>query len=128
MEFPNEICNIISSYIEGPTNQIIKDLYFHPIRCLQINKRYNFKHINIPRLLKAIDTRCPYCDYRLNPEEYIYRGIYEKCSGKKLCKECLEKEIFRTCVEFTEIFFILFIFIFIWLSILHVIMIIQVAH
>jgi hypothetical protein len=35
---PNEISNIICSYIESPTNKIIKDLYFNPIVSLKINR------------------------------------------------------------------------------------------
>ena len=125
LDLPNELANIICSYIESPTHKIIRDLFFdpfyncsNPYECLKLNKKYNFKHIHIPRLLKAIDTLCPHCYCRLYPEEYVYTGIYERCYRKKLCKECLEKETFRLCFEFSELLIILYIFIFIWLSIL----------
>jgi len=124
MELPNEISNIICSYIEGPTNKIIRDLYFDPIICLKLNRKYNFKHIHIPRLLEAIYRCCPHCTNPLNPEEYIHRGIYEKCSGKKLCRECLEKEKFRICFEFSELSLILLMCICVWSSILHIILVI----
>ena len=115
---PDEISNIICSYIESPTNKIIKELYFNPIHCLKLTRKYNFKHIHIPRLLKAIDTLCPHCYCRLYPEEYVYTGIYERFYRKKLCKECLDKEKFRICFEICELFVVLVIFTFIWLSII----------
>ncbi len=135
MELPNEISNIICSYIQGPTHKIIYELYFdpyynclNPYECLKLNKQYNFKHIHISRLLEAIDTRCPYCFCRLNPQEYLYRGFYEKYSGKKLCIQCLEKERFRVLFELFELLFILLICIIFWGSMLHVISMIEVSH
>lgn len=128
MDLPNEISNIICSYIEGPTHKIIQDLYFDPIECLKLNKKYNFKHIHIPRLLDAINTRCPYCLNRLKPEEYLSRRMYEKCLNKKLCFDCLEKEKFRIIFELCEIVVILFMLAIIWLSILHIISVIEVSH
>ena len=116
---PNEISNIICSYIEGPTHKIMRDLYFDPIECLKLNKKYNFKHIHIPRLLDAIHRRCPYCINRLNPEEYVYRGKYEIFFNKKLCFNCLEKENFRLYIELSELILIILICIFVWSSILH---------
>jgi hypothetical protein len=121
MELPNEISNIICSYIEGPTHKIIRDLYFHPLECLKLNRKYNFKHIDIPRLLDAINRRCPYCINRLNPKEYIYRGKYEIFFNKKLCFECLEKETFRLYFETCELILIILICIFVWLSMLHIV-------
>jgi hypothetical protein len=121
MELPNEISNIICSYIEGPTNKIIRDLYFYPLECLKLNRKYNFKHIDIPRLLDAINRRCPYCINRLNPKEYIYRGKYEICFNKKLCFECLEKETFRLYFEICELILIVLIYMFLWLSMLHIV-------
>ena len=101
---PNEISNHICSYIEGPTNKIMKDLYFDPIICLKLNRKYNFKHIDIKRLLIAINEKCPHCLNRLNPEEYVNK--------KKLCFDCFEKEHFRTVFELSElIMFILFSYI-----------------
>ena len=128
MELPNEICNIICSYIEGPTHKIIDELYFHPFECLKLNRKYNFKHIHIPRLLDAINRRCPYCITRLKPEEYIYSGKYEYCFNKKLCFECLEKERFRLWFELSELIFIILICTVVWSSILHVISVIEVSH
>jgi len=92
---PDEISNHICSYIEGPTNKIMKDLYFHPIKCLKLNRKYNFKHINIQRLLNAINEKCPHCLNRLNPEEYIHKS--------KLCFDCLEKYHFRSVFELSEL-------------------------
>jgi hypothetical protein len=109
MELPNEISNIICSYIEGPTNKIMRELYFDPIYCLKLNKMYNFKHIHIPRLLEAIHKCCPHCLNRLNPEEYLYKGLYEECLNKRLCFECLKKENFRISFELCEMIFILLI-------------------
>ena len=113
MEFPNEILNLICSYIESPTSKIMKELYFHPIQCLKLNKKYNFKHINMSRLLDAIDITCPHCINRLNPSEYIHHGIYQTCFKKKLCFECIQKEKFRIIFEFTEISFMIFIFLYV---------------
>ena len=110
MLFPNEILNFIFSYMQSPTSKIIKELYFHPIHCLKLNKKYNFKHMNIPRLLDAIDLSCPHCMNRLAPSEYIQRGLYQRCFKKKLCDACIQKEKFRIIFEFSEISFILFIF------------------
>jgi len=121
MELPNEISNIICSYIEGPTHKIIRDLYFDPIICLKLNRKYNFKHIHMPRLLEAIYRCCPHCTNSLNPKEYIYRGKYEICFNKKLCFECLEKETFRLYFEIGELTLIIMICMFVWLSILHIV-------
>lgn len=128
MELPNEISNIICSYIEGPTHKIIHELYFHPFECLKLNRKYKFKHIHIPRLLDTINRRCPYCLNRLNPEEYIHRGIYERCSGKKLYLQCLEKERFRVCFEMCELTVILLICIFVWASMLHIVWALENSH
>jgi hypothetical protein len=135
LDLPNELANIICSYIESPTHKIIRDLYFdpfynciNPYECLKLNKKYNFKHIHIPRLLKAIDTLCPHCYCRLYPEEYVYTGIYERFYRKKLCKECLDKEKFRICFEICELFVVLVIFTFIWLSIIHILIVIEFSH
>lgn len=125
---PNEISNIICSYIEGPTNKIIKDLYFDPIICLKLNRNYNFKHIHIHRLLEAINTRCPYCTNPLNPQEYIYRGKYEICFNKKLCFECLKKERFRLCFEITELVFIILTCMIVWSSMLHIVWALEQSH
>jgi len=100
---PDEISNIICSYIESPTNKIIKDLYFDPIQCLKLNRKYNFKHIHIPRLLKAINEKCPHCLNRLSSEEYLH---------KKMCFDCLERQHFLTVFELSElIIFILFFYV-----------------
>lgn len=125
---PNEISNIICSYIQGPTHKIMNELYFYPLECLKLNRQYNFKHIHIPRLLKAIYTRCPYCINRLKPEEYIYSGKYEYCFNKKLCFDCLEKERFRLCFEMCELSVILLFCTFFWGSMLHIISVIEVSH
>lgn len=125
---PNEISNIICSYIESPTHKLISNLYFDPIICLKLNRKYKFKHIDISRLLKAIDTRCPHCLNRLNSEEYIHRGIYEKCSGKKLCIQCLEKEKFRLWFELFELIFILLICMIVWSSMLHIVWALENSH
>jgi hypothetical protein len=128
MELPNEISNIICSYIESPTHKLIKELYFdpfydcsNPYECLKLNKKYNFKQIHMSRLLEAIDTLCPHCYCRLYPEEYIYCGIYERYYRKKLCKECLEKETFRLYFEIVELILILLIYMVVWGSIIHIV-------
>jgi len=125
---PNEISNIICSYIESPTHKIIRDLYFYPLECLKLNKKYKFKHINIPRLLDAINRRCPYCMNRLNPEEYVYRGKYEICFNKKLCFECLEKERFRLCFEISELVFIILTCMIVWSSMLNIVCALENSH
>jgi hypothetical protein len=128
LDLPNELANIICSYVESPTYKLIRDLCFdpfyeciNPYECLKLNKKYNFKHIHIPRLLDAINRRCPYCINRLKPEEYLYRGKYEICFNKKLCFECLEKETFRLYFEISELILIMLICIFVWSSILKVV-------
>ena len=97
---PDEISNHICSYIEGPTNKIIKDLYFEPIKCLKLNRKYNFKHINIPRLLKAINEKCPHCLNRLSSEEYL----------NKICVVCLDRQHFRSIFELSELILFTLIF------------------
>jgi len=116
MEFPIEILNLICSYMQSPTSKIMKELYFHPIHCLKLNKKYNFKHINMPRLLDAIYVSCPHCINRLNPSEYTHHGVYQTCFKKKLCFECIQKEKFRIIFEYTEISFILIIFIYVCIT------------
>ena len=102
IELPDELANHICSYIEGPNNKIITNLYFEPIECLKLNRKYKFKHVNIQRLLVAINTRCPHCLNILNPQEYLYRSYYEIITGKKLCIDCLEKEKTRLAFEYSE--------------------------
>ena len=113
MELPNEILNLIFSYMQSPTSKIMKGLYFHPIHCLKLNKKYNFKHINIPRLLDAIYTSCPHCINRLDPSEYTHTGIYESYFKKKLCFECIQKEKCRIIFEYTEISFMIVMFLYV---------------
>jgi hypothetical protein len=98
---PDEISNIICSYIESPTNKIIKDLYFDPIQCLKLNRKYNFKHIHIPRLLKAINEKCPDCLNRLSSEEYLH---------KKMCFSCLERQHFRQVFELSQLIIFILLF------------------
>ena len=104
---PNEISNIICSYIESPTNKIIKDLYFNPIVALKLNRQYNFIHLNINRLLHAVHTRCPHCLNTLTPNEYLHS------LNTKLCFECLHTEQTRIVFELSEIFIIILIFFYI---------------
>lgn len=127
MELPNEISNIICSYIESPTNQIIKDLYFDPIHCLKLNKNYNFKHLHIQRLLNAIHTECPHCWEKLKPHEFVYKGGYQIFFKKKLCFNCIEKETIRLCFEFSEMCLLLLIFPFIWFGILQMINAVEIT-
>ena len=116
MWIPDELSNHICSYIEGPNNKIINDLYDkvinnmwyniwfeEPLDFLKLNKKYNFKHVNIERLVNAMDTRCPHCLVAIYPQEYLYRGPYEIVSKKKLCFDCLEKENFRLVFECSEL-------------------------
>jgi hypothetical protein len=116
MELPNEILNLIFSYMQSPTSKIMKELYFRPLHCLKLNKKYNFKHINMPRLLDAICVSCPHCTNRLDSTEYIHTGIYESCFKKKLCFECIQKEKFRIIFEYSEISFILIIFFYVCIT------------
>lgn len=102
-QLPDELANRICSYIEGPNNKIITNLYFEPIECLKLNRKYNFKHVNIQRLLVAINTRCPHCLNILNPQEYLHKSPYEIITGKKLCVECFEKEKTRLVFEYSEL-------------------------
>lgn len=100
--FPNEILNHICSYIEGPNNKIIKELCFLPIECLKLNRSYNFKHVNIIRLLDAIHKQCPHCLNRLNPTEYKFKSTYEYFFNEKLCFDCLERQHTRFTFELSE--------------------------
>ena len=109
MELPDEISNHICSYIEGPNHKIISNLYFDPIECLKLNRKYKFKHINIQRLLDAINTRCPHCLNRLNPDEYIHKGTYEIIFNKKLCFDCFEREKIKIIFESNEIILLIMI-------------------
>lgn len=111
-DLPDEVSNLICSYMEGSTNKIMKDLYFDPIVCLKLNKQYNFKHIHIKRLIDAVNTKCQHCLNRLNPHEY-------KQSHKKLCTDCLEREQFRIAFESCEIILMLIITFYMIVSILY---------
>jgi hypothetical protein len=102
LQLPDEISNIICSYIESDTNKIIKELYFHPIKCLKLNRKYEFKHINIERLLNAMNEKCPHCFNRLTCEEYTYK--------KKLCFVCLERQHFRSVFELSELIIFISLF------------------
>jgi len=126
-ELPNEISNLICSYIESPTNKIIQNLYFDPLHCLKLNKRYNFKHIQIDRLLYAINTRCPNCLYRLTPEEYVYIASYEILFHKKLCFDCLQKEKTRMCFESSELIILIMLLVILWAYILHLVSMIEMV-
>jgi len=108
-QFPDELSNHICSYIEGPNNKIINNLYFEPIVALKINRKYNFKHMNINRLLHAINTKCPHCSNRLNPQEYLHKGPYEIITKKKLCFDCYEKEKLRIIFEYSELIVLILI-------------------
>lgn len=90
--FPDEISNIICSYIESPTSKIIKNMnaFDDPYECLKINKTYNFKHIHIPRLLNAIYSSCDRCRFRLTPQEYVHKDICELYFNQKMCFECIQ--------------------------------------
>ncbi len=101
LHLPDEISNIICSYIESDTNKIIKELYFHPIKCLKLNRKYNFTHINIERLLNAINEKCPHCLNRLTSEEYNH---------KKLCFDCLQRQHFRSVFELSELIIFILLF------------------
>jgi hypothetical protein len=104
--FPDEISNIICSYIESPTSKIIKDLniFDDPYECLKINKTYDFKHIHVPRLVNAICRCCDRCRFRLTPEEYIHKDMYELFLKQKMCFECIQdkklKIYYTSCESF----------------------------
>lgn len=117
IEFPDEVSNLICSYIEGSTNKIMKDLFFDPIVCLKLNKQYNFKHIDINRLIDAVNTKCPHCLNRLNPQEYLC--INETWFHKKLCTTCLQREHYRIAFEAYEIILMIIIIIYIFSTILY---------
>jgi hypothetical protein len=109
MWIPDEISNHICSYIEGPNNKIIRNLFSSPIELLKLNRRYNFKHVNIQRLLVAMNTTCPYCLNILTPQEYLHKDLYEIITEKKLCIECLEKEKNRLVFEYSELVLLIII-------------------
>ena len=122
MYIPDEISNHICSYIEGPNNKIINDLYDKvinisyvwfedPLDFLKLNKKYKFKHINIERLVDAIHTRCPHCWACVTPQEYLYKGPYEIITNKKLCFDCIEKENTRIVFEYNELIILIIILI-----------------
>ena len=107
-DLPDEVSNLICSYMEGSTNQIMKIFYlFDPVVCLKLNKQYNFKHIQIKRLFDAVNTKCPHCLNRLNPQEYKSIQIW---FHKKLCSTCLQREQFRIVFETSEIILMLIMF------------------
>jgi hypothetical protein len=119
-DLPDEVSNLICSYMEGSTNQIMKTFgFFQPIKCLKINKEYKFKHLNIKRLLDAVNTKCHHCLNRLNPQEFVYKSIHEIWSHKKLCSNCLQREQFRIVFEASEIVLMLIITIYMIGSILY---------
>ena len=120
IDFPNEISNHICSYVESYTNNIMKhmhrdytetkfDINFDPVKCLKLNRAYNFKHINIKRLHKAIHTKCPHCLHYLTSQEYLRKCIYDRWFNKKLCVDCLDRESGRLVFEMNE--FIIFVII-----------------
>jgi hypothetical protein len=123
MYIPDEISNHICSYIEGPNNKIINELYDkvinnmwyiwfeEPLDFLKLNKKYKFKHINIERLVNAIHTRCPHCWTCITPQEYLYKGLYEIITKKKLCFDCIEKEKTRVLIEYNELIILIVILI-----------------
>ena len=120
MDLPDEISNLICSYMEGPTNKIMKTFdFFDPIVCLKLNKQYNFKHIEIKRLLDAVNTKCPHCLNRLNPQEYKSTSIHDIWFHKKLCNTCLQREQFRIAFETSEIVLMLIITIYMVVSIMY---------
>jgi len=65
-------------------------MFDDPYDCLKINKTYNFKHIHVPRLLHAIYTSCDRCNFRLTPQEYIHKDMYELFFNQKMCFECIQ--------------------------------------
>ena len=104
--FPDEISNIVCSYIESPTNELIKNMnmFDTPYQCLKLNKKYNFKHIDIPRLLNAIYCSCDRCRFRLTPQEYVHKDIYELILKQKMCFECIQDKKIKMYYGSTEYF------------------------
>jgi len=99
---PNEIINYIFTFIQGPTNEIMKQFIHNvnyitcKISCktscktnvchmcdmlyiLQMNKQYGFIQYNNIRFNKAYYYKCLNCNEYLTTDEYRY-GIY--------CKYC----------------------------------------
>lgn len=119
-DLPDEISNLICSYMEGSTNKIMKTFgFFQPIKCLKLNKQYNFKHLHLKRLIDAVNTKCPNCLNRLNPNEYVYNSIHELWFHKKLCTTCLQREQFRITFEVSEIILMLIVTFYMFVSILY---------
>jgi len=119
-DLPVELSNLICSYIEGSTNQIMKTFgFFDPIKCLKLNKQYNFKHLHMKRLLDAVNTKCSHCLNHLKCQEFLYKDIYEIWFHKKLCTTCLQREKFRTVFEASEIILMLIITFYMIVSILY---------
>lgn len=119
LDLPDELSNLICSYMEGSTNKIMKTFDFDPILCLKLNKHYNFKHIDIKRLLDAINTKCPFCLNQLNSHEYLHQSIYELWLDKKLCTTCLQREKFRIAFEASEIILMFIITFYMIVSIMY---------
>lgn len=118
INLPDDVCNLICSYMEGSTNQIMKIFnFFDPIVCLKLNKQYNFKLIKIKRLLDAVNTKCPHCLNRLTPLEY--KSIHEIWFHKKLCSTCLQREQFRIAFEASEIVLMLIVTFYMIVSIIY---------
>lgn len=117
---PDELSNLICSYMEGSTNQIMKTFdFFDPIKCLKLNKQYNFKHLHMKRLIDAVNTKCSHCLNNLNSQEYLYKDIYEIWFHKKLCTTCLQREQFRIVFEASEIILMLIIMFYMFVNILY---------
>jgi len=125
--FPNEICNHICSYIESPTNKIMKELKFHfePIDCLKLNKKYNFKHIEVHRLNIVLNTKCVHCLNTLDPNYYTRQKILERIFEIKLCTDCSEKNSIRIIFESCELLLIIMLFIHVWVTVTCVLTILQ---
>ena len=126
--FPNEICNHICSYIESPTNRIIKELknHFEPFECLKLNKKYNFKHIEVNRLNIVLNKKCCHCLNILDPKYYTRQKIYEQIFQLQLCTDCSVKNNMRIMFESGELILILLLFIHVWITTACVMTILQI--
>jgi hypothetical protein len=126
MEFPNEMLNLIFSYMQSPTSKIMKGLYFHPIDCLKLNKKYNFKHIEVNRLNTVLNKKCCHCLNILDPKYYTRQKIYEQIFKIQLCTECSVKNNMRIMFESGELLLILLLFIHVWITTACVMTILQI--
>jgi len=98
IHLPIEIINIIYSYCQGATNQIMKTHILNVasmnefikieklmIYILKKNKEYNYRHYDNNRFLNTYYDHCSYCKRYLSIYDFL-NPIYSY--GVKICYHC----------------------------------------